>query len=80
MSAIKRLAARAVSMRAEAENIPSPCSSVCRMGPSTDVCEGCFRTLDEIRDWSASTDTTKLQVWAAIAQRIVVAHPQEFPA
>lgn len=50
------------------------------MGPSTGLCEGCFRTLDEIRDWSTSTDSTKQQVWAAIAQRIVTTHPQEFPA
>ncbi|MDR7308088.1 DUF1289 domain-containing protein [Rhodoferax saidenbachensis] len=80
MSAIKRLAARAVSMRAVADNVPSPCSSVCRMGPSTGLCEGCFRSLDEIRDWSTSTDATKQQVWAAIARRIATAYPQEFPA
>ncbi len=80
MSAIKRLAARAISMRAGAENVPSPCSSVCRMAPGTGLCEGCFRTLDEIRDWSTSTDAAKQQVWAAIAQRIVSIHPQEFPA
>jgi predicted Fe-S protein YdhL (DUF1289 family) len=80
MSAIRRIAARAVSMRTVVENVPSPCSSVCRMGAATGLCEGCFRTLDEIRDWSTSNDAAKLQVWAAIAQRIAAAHPQEFPA
>ena len=50
------------------------------MGPSSGLCEGCFRTLDEIRDWSASADATKQRVWALIAQRIALAYPQEFPA
>lgn len=50
------------------------------MGPRTGLCEGCFRTLDEIRDWSTSTDATKQHVWAAIARRIVETHPQEFSA
>jgi len=30
---------------------PSPCNSVCRIDPRTDLCLGCQRTLEEIADW-----------------------------
>ena len=53
-----------------AGDVPSPCLSVCRMDPSTDVCEGCFRTLDEIAAWGRMGDEDKRKVWALIAQRI----------
>lgn len=33
-------------------------------------CEGCLRTLDEIRLWSTHTDAEKIEVWERIAQRI----------
>ncbi|MEO5737597.1 MAG: DUF1289 domain-containing protein [Variovorax sp.] len=34
------------------------------------LCEGCFRTLDEIAGWSRMGDPDKRQVWAHIAHRI----------
>ena len=34
------------------------------------LCLGCYRTLDEIALWSRADDTTKRQVWVAIAQRL----------
>jgi predicted Fe-S protein YdhL (DUF1289 family) len=34
------------------------------------VCEGCLRTIDEIRLWSTASDGQKKAVWALIAQRI----------
>ena len=30
---------------------PSPCTGVCRINATTERCEGCLRTLDEIADW-----------------------------
>ena len=30
--------------------IPSPCRSICRLGPD-DVCDGCGRTINEIVSW-----------------------------
>jgi predicted Fe-S protein YdhL (DUF1289 family) len=33
-------------------------------------CEGCLRSIDEIRLWSASSDQQKRDVWALIARRI----------
>ncbi|XDF34943.1 DUF1289 domain-containing protein [Paracidovorax avenae] len=49
--------------------VPSPCIGVCRMDAAGHHCEGCFRTLDEIRDWSAAPPVRQRAVWAALLQR-----------
>jgi predicted Fe-S protein YdhL (DUF1289 family) len=64
------IAARAILAVAAVENIPSPCISVCRMRELTGLCEGCYRTLDEIRDWSSADDPAKRTIWRRIAQRL----------
>jgi len=64
------IAARAILARATADNIPSPCISVCRMSELTGLCEGCYRTLDEIRDWSSADDSAKRAIWQRIEQRL----------
>jgi prolyl-tRNA editing enzyme YbaK/EbsC (Cys-tRNA(Pro) deacylase)/predicted Fe-S protein YdhL (DUF1289 family) len=74
-SAIKTLAERAVLARAVAENVPSPCVSVCRMDTGSGLCEGCLRTIDEIREWSRSDDDGKKAVWTQIAKRLRETHP-----
>jgi prolyl-tRNA editing enzyme YbaK/EbsC (Cys-tRNA(Pro) deacylase)/predicted Fe-S protein YdhL (DUF1289 family) len=68
--AIKTLAARAHSISAMSENIPSPCVSICRMDTGSGLCEGCFRTIDEIKVWSRSDDAAKKTIWARLAQRL----------
>jgi hypothetical protein len=70
MNAIEMLAERAELARASAENVPSPCVSVCSLDGSGAYCEGCLRSLDEIRLWSTSTDAEKKAVWERIEQRI----------
>lgn len=70
LSAMEKLAARALLARAAAINMPSPCISVCRMDPVTAWCEGCLRTIDEIRAWGAADDATKRVMWASIEQRL----------
>lgn len=67
---IKMLATRLDSARASTINVPSPCISVCSLDGSGAYCEGCLRSLDEIRVWSANTDAQKKEVWERIAQRI----------
>lgn len=67
---MKMLAARAMAARAAAENIPSPCVSVCRLDLGNSFCEGCLRTLEEIRVWSISTDAEKKIIWTRIEHRI----------
>ena len=42
---------RAERRRLLASGPPSPCNAVCRLDAATGYCEGCYRTIDEIRDW-----------------------------
>lgn len=51
------------------EVVPSPCVSVCRMAQDGSMCEGCFRSLDEIRRWSALDTSARRVVWARVLQR-----------
>ena len=53
--------------------VPSPCISVCRMTEDTQVCEGCWRSLDEIGSWGQATQASKRLVWTRIAERISAA-------
>ena len=78
-NAMTTLAGHAVLARATGQNVPSPCRSVCRMDAKAGVCEGCLRTIDEIRLWSIANDEQKRAVWALIAQRITVQFPGNFP-
>jgi len=70
--ASKLIARRARDVRAAGENDPetviSPCISVCRMNDSG-LCEGCFRTLEEIAAWSGLDGSQRLAVWARIEER-----------
>lgn len=74
-NAIKMLADRALSISATADSVPSPCVSVCRMDTGSGLCEGCFRTLDEIRDWGRSDDAAKQRMWADIRTRLLQTYP-----
>jgi uncharacterized protein len=49
--------------------VPSPCISVCQMNPSTDLCSGCYRTVEEIAAWSGLDDEQRLVVWERIEAR-----------
>jgi len=51
-------------------DVPSPCISVCKMSASTELCVGCFRTLDEIALWARMGDDGKRAVWRSIGERI----------
>jgi predicted Fe-S protein YdhL (DUF1289 family) len=48
----------------------SPCISVCRMSDQTGLCEGCFRTLDEITGWGHRSPEAKRDMWRLIQQRL----------
>ncbi|MBK8073099.1 MAG: DUF1289 domain-containing protein [Ramlibacter sp.] len=69
-SAIESIAEKADLVRAGGQNVPSPCLSVCRMSPTSELCAGCFRTLEEIAAWSRLADADKRVVWSRIEQRI----------
>lgn len=75
MSAARLLMDRAILVRALTGNVPSPCQSVCRMDADLVLCEGCWRTLDEIRRWSSCSEGEKKEVWALIEQRVAATTP-----
>ena len=43
------------------KRVISPCVSVCRID-SDNVCEGCGRTIKEIREWSIYSDKRKVTI------------------
>ncbi len=55
--------------------VTSPCISVCRMTPDRSHCQGCFRTLEELRAWGKADAATRRAIWAALLVRAGVAHP-----
>ena len=52
-----------------AEQVPSPCISVCVMDPDGAFCLGCFRTLDEIAAWGTLDADAKRRVLALLPAR-----------
>ncbi|MFZ2295622.1 MAG: YbaK/EbsC family protein [Polaromonas sp.] len=67
--AITLVTMRAQTIDAEAD-VPSPCISVCRMSTTSGLCEGCFRTRDEIASWSRADNDGKRSLWKIIEQRM----------
>ncbi len=51
------------------DEVASPCINICRMNPSTGLCEGCFRTLDEIAAWSSLDAEAKRAILAQLPAR-----------
>ena len=48
---------------------PSPCIKVCEFKKGADECKGCYRTIDEIRDWIIMTDEEKRAIKEKIHER-----------
>ncbi len=46
--------------------IPSPCRQICVLGHDNH-CDGCGRSLDEVRRWLTMTPTERLIVMARVA-------------
>ena len=68
-SALDLLAVKAEAALAAEDNVPSPCVSVCRMTADRSHCQGCYRTLDELRAWSGASDGYKRSVWRQVLLR-----------
>ncbi|EHA16277.1 DUF1289 domain-containing protein [Halomonas sp. HAL1] len=47
----------------------SPCVQICQIEPSTSLCNGCGRTLDEIAVWGAMTEAEKAPVWERLESK-----------
>ncbi|MDD2925263.1 DUF1289 domain-containing protein [Rhodoferax sp.] len=72
--AMKFVAATARSLRESEQSfshtVPSPCMSVCQMDEASGLCQGCLRTIDEIRAWGNADDAFKRGVWCVIEARL----------
>lgn len=76
--AVRLVTERARTIKAEGDDVPSPCISICRINADSGMCEGCFRTLGEISAWARSTPDDKRRLWTTIGQRM--AAPQAVAA
>ncbi|HSP32460.1 MAG TPA: DUF1289 domain-containing protein [Halomonas sp.] len=54
----------------------SPCVQICQIEPSTSLCLGCGRTLDEIAVWGSMTEAEKTPVWERLEAEGFVADNQ----
>nr|WP_298057180.1 DUF1289 domain-containing protein [uncultured Halomonas sp.] len=54
----------------------SPCVQICQIEPSTSLCLGCGRTLDEIAVWGSMTEAEKAPVWERLEAKGFVANSQ----
>ena len=46
----------------------SPCTKNCSLNTSTNICEGCGRTLDEIIEWTRMMDQEKQEVMDRLSE------------
>lgn len=68
-TAVRPFIALATTAPKPGQTVPSPCIGVCRMSASSGWCEGCCRTLEELRAWGKADDATKLAIWQLVEQR-----------
>ena len=66
---VARQRRRSSRRRVPDTSVPSPCLSICMMDDASALCDGCFRTLDEIRDWMIMDKEEKLAVLVQLEQR-----------
>jgi predicted Fe-S protein YdhL (DUF1289 family) len=50
-------------------SVPSPCITVCQVDDATGCCIGCYRSIDEIREWPILSADEVHAVLARIAER-----------
>lgn len=61
-------------MSEEKRRVSSPCISICALNKD-DVCVGCYRTADEIRDWVMMADDERIKVIDKSMQRAQASNP-----
>lgn len=50
-------------------SVPSPCIAVCQVDSKSDLCIGCHRHIDEIRDWPILSAEEKRAILADLPKR-----------
>lgn len=53
----------------ERNNPDSPCIDICRLDPATQVCLGCYRTIEEIAGWMTYSVDQKAVIRSALPVR-----------
>jgi predicted Fe-S protein YdhL (DUF1289 family) len=53
------------------EDIVSPCIGVCAINDSNGFCQGCYRKVEEIREWWNMTDQDREKVMGTLDQRLL---------
>lgn len=51
------------------DEIDSPCVRICVVHPEARICTGCYRTIDEIAQWSRMTPDQRHQIMAELPDR-----------
>lgn len=51
------------------EEVDSPCVRICVVHPEARICTGCYRTLDEIAQWSRMTPDARRAVMEELPDR-----------
>ncbi len=51
------------------ESVASPCIGVCQMNETTRQCLGCYRTIEEIKDWPEMSLEAQRELRATLEQR-----------
>lgn len=49
--------------------IETPCRKVCKINKKTELCEGCFRTIEEIARWATYSTTQRRQIMLTLPFR-----------
>jgi predicted Fe-S protein YdhL (DUF1289 family) len=49
--------------------VPSPCLDICHFDRRSDMCVGCFRTTEEVRQWKKMSDHRRHQIIAERRRR-----------
>jgi len=53
-------------------SVPSPCIAVCQIDDTSGYCLGCYRDVDEIREWLIMSGEEKRAVLARTTERRVI--------
>ncbi len=61
------------------DDVPSPCIGICQLDPVHGWCKGCYRTIDEIADWSRALPAARRAVIEAAGHRRAQ-HPPQHPS
>ena len=51
------------------DEIESPCVKLCSIHPEAKLCVGCFRSIDEITQWSRMTPVDRRRIMAELPDR-----------